>query len=69
MYMCYEHMSLGAVTFPSLHFKDESSNMLLKDVACTGNEISIINCRYTRTTDENTCTADHAAGVQCPARE
>lgn len=53
-----------------MHFKDENTRMLLKDVGCNGNEGSLIDCRHTRITDaENACTPDHAAGVQCPARE
>ena len=57
----------GADYFSSAYFGQGNGFILLDNVACNGNETSLISCSYTAPTSSDSHSED--AGVRCPGQQ
>lgn len=67
MHKCIFINYLGAIAYSSAHFGQGTVPILLDDVACTGYESRLIDCRYDPFTYD--CRHYEDAGVRCQGKE
>ena len=60
--MTVDRFSKNMFTFPESYFGSVPTNFSMDNVACTGDETSLHNCRFS---SSHNCDGDEAAGVSC----
>ena len=58
------YFTLGAIAKRGAYFGQGSGSIILDDVQCTGNEVSIFSCSYNSNGSHN-CVHKEDAGVVC----
>ena len=58
------HATLGAIGLNSQIFTDQQAPLLIRDLECSGNEPSLLNCTFNKRLDTS-CGQFEEAGIVC----